>query len=120
MNIKIVSPIFGFEDITEVQFEEIDEFFVKIESGDFSFTLIDPTKLREYDFEIPTYYKELLKITSNEHVAVYNIVIVSSQIEKSTINFAAPIIINTKENLLAQITLDESKFSLSESIASYL
>jgi flagellar assembly factor FliW len=117
---KIVSPIFGFEDITEVKFEEIDEFFVKIEEGDFSFTLINPLKLREYDFKIPEYYKELLKIDSDEDIAVYNIVIVSSQIEKSTINFAAPIIINTKENLLAQITLDETKFSLNESIANYL
>ncbi len=120
MKIKIVSPIFGFENISEVSFEEIDDFFAKIESGDFSFTLINPAKLREYSFEIPKYYKELLKLESDKDVAVYNTVIIHSQMKKSTINFVAPIIINTKENLLAQITLDDTKFGLNESIANYL
>ena len=123
MKIKIVAPIFGFEQINEVVFEEIDDFFSKVESGNFSFTLIDPSKLREYSFDIPPFYKELLKIESAEDTAVYNIVIISSEIEKSKINFAAPIIINTKENLLAQIALDETKykeFGLAESISDYL
>ena len=123
MKVKIVAPIFGFENIDEAQFEEIDDFFSKIESGDVAFTLIDPTKLREYSFDIPPFYKELLKLKSEEDAAVYNIVIISSEMEKSKINFAAPIIINKKENLLAQIALDETKykaFGLAESISDYL
>jgi flagellar assembly factor FliW len=58
-----------------------------------------------------------------EDVKVYNIVIISSDIKKSTINFAAPIVINKKENLLAQIALDESthkEFGIAESIVEYL
>jgi len=123
MKVKIVAPIFGFENIEEVEFEEIDDFFSKVESGDFSFTLIDPSKLREYSFDIPPFYKELLKLEILEDADVYNIVIISSEIEKSKINFAAPVIINKKENLLAQIALDENKykeFGLAESISDYL
>lgn len=123
MKIKIVAPIFGFEKIDEVQLEEIDDFFSKVESGDVAFTLIDPSKLRAYSFEIPPFYKELLKFESAEDIAVYNIVIISSEIEKSKINFAAPIVINTKEKLLVQIALDETKykeFGLAESISDYL
>jgi len=123
MKVKIVAPIFGFEKINEADFEEIDEFFSKIESGDVSFTLIDPVKLREYSFDIPPFYKELLKLESIEDASVYNTVIISSEIEKSRINFAAPIIINKKENLLVQVALDESKykdFGLAEPISDYL
>ncbi|HIP02343.1 MAG TPA: flagellar biosynthesis protein FliW [Campylobacterales bacterium] len=123
MKVKIVAPIFGFENINEVQFENIDDFFSKVESGDVTFTLIDPSKLRAYSFNIPLFYKELLKLESDEDVSVYNIVIISSEIEKSKINFAAPIVINKKEKLLAQIALDETKykeFGLAESISDYL
>ncbi len=123
MKIKIVAPIFGFEKIDEVLFENIDDFFAKIESENISFTLIDPSKLREYSFEIPDFYKEILKIRTMEDIKVYNIVIISSDIKKSTINFAAPIVINKKENLLAQIALDESshkEFGVAESIVDYL
>lgn len=123
MKIKIVGSIFGFENISEVQFEKIDDFFSKVESGDVAFTLIDPAKLRDYSFDIPVFYKELLKLETVEDAAVYNIVIISSEIEKSKINFAAPIVINKKENLLVQIALDETKykdFGLAEPILDYL
>ncbi len=123
MKIKIVAPIFGFENIDEVIFEEVDEFFVKIGSGDVVFTMIDPSKIREYSFDIPIYYKELLKIDKNTDIKVYNIVIISSDIQKSTINFAAPILINKKEKILAQIALDGVKykeFGLNEPISEYL
>ncbi len=123
MKIKIVAPIFGFENIDEVFFEKIDDFFAKVESENISFTLVDPSKLREYSFDIPYFYKELLKIETLKDVKVYNIVIISSDIKKSTINFAAPIVINKKENLLAQIALDESvhkEFGVAESIVGYL
>ncbi len=123
MKIKIVAPIFGFENIDEVVFEEVDEFFVKISSGDVSFTMIDPSKLRMYSFDIPLYYKELLKIDKDKDIKVYNIIIISSDIQKSTVNFAAPIIVNKKEKLLVQIALDGVKykeFGLNEPISEYL
>ena len=123
MKIKVVAPIFGFENIGEVNFLGIDDFFTKIESGDISFTLIDPSKLRDYSFEIPLYYKELLKIDAEDDIKVYNLITVSSDIKKSTVNFAAPIIVNEKESLLAQVALDEvkyKKFGLCEPISEYL
>ncbi|MCH9741290.1 MAG: flagellar assembly protein FliW [Epsilonproteobacteria bacterium] len=123
MKIKLVAPIFGFEKIDEVTFEVIDEFFAKVESDEISFTLIDPAKVREYSFDIPLYYKDLLKLNSAQEASVYNVVVVNSDITKSTINFAAPIIVNKKEQLLAQIALDEIKyqaFGLAEPISDYL
>lgn len=124
MTLKVMAPIFGFETIKEVTFEEVDEFFVKIECDEISFTMIDPSKIRNYSFDIPMYYKELLKLNdAADDAKVYNIMVLRSDLTKSTINFAAPIIINTKEKLLVQVALDEQKyadFGLAESIGTYL
>ncbi len=123
MKIKIAAPIFGFDNIKDVEFEEIDELFSKVENGELAFTLIDPSAVREYSFEIPSYYKELLEIDDESDIKVYNIVLISSDIKKSRINFAAPIIINKKKNILVQVALDESKhpeFGLAEAITDYL
>jgi flagellar assembly factor FliW len=123
MKIKVIASIMGFENIDEVEFNKIDDFFVTIEAEGMSLTLIDPSKLREYSFEIPTYYKELLKLDSEADVLVYNTVILNSDIKKSTINFIAPIIINIKEKLLVQVALDESKYSdfgLAQQIGDYV
>jgi len=123
MKIKIVAPIFGFNHIKDVEFEQIDELFAKIENSELALTLIDPSAIREYSFEIPDYYKDLLEIDDISDISVYNIVLISSDIKKSRINFAAPIIINSKKKILVQVALDESKhpeFGLAESITEYL
>ncbi len=123
MNIKIVSPILGFENVKDVVFTENDDFFSSISGENLSFTLIDPSRIREYSFKISPLYKSLLEIEDGDEVKIYSVVIVNSEIEKSTINFIAPIVINFSKSLLVQITLDSFKypdFKILDPISNYL
>ncbi|RUM65806.1 MAG: flagellar assembly protein FliW [Sulfurospirillum sp.] len=123
MNLKVVSPIFGFEDIKEIEFEKVDDFFSSLSSNDISFTILDPRKVRDYQIEIPSSYEALLDIQDGDEIDFYVIMILQNPIENSFVNFAAPIIINKTKNRLAQVALDEHKYpnyALSESISNYL
>jgi len=123
MKLKIVLPILGFEEIREATLNKIDDFFYELDCGSISFTLINPASIREYDFTISKSQKESLHINSLDDVKVFNIVTIHDPIEESTINFLAPIVINEKDALLAQIALDENRYSeygLKESIKKFL
>ena len=127
MVFDIVSPILGFEDLKKVEFELIDDFFAKIKSLDenkpITFNLIQSPKIREYEFEIPSFYKDLLKIEKNSTLLVYSILIIQDPIKNSTINLLAPLICNVEAKILAQITLDNVKypdFHILEPISKYI
>jgi len=108
MVFQVKSPILGFEHIKRYELKELDQFFVKLQSkdDDTSFTAINPYALRNYEFEIPTYYQELMDINDNSELRVYNIMVVSAPIETSTVNFIAPIVCNMTNMTLSQIVLD--------------
>ena len=124
MSYEIRSEILGFPDTTTVEISEIDELFFTMkdtQNSDISFTLVNPYLLREYSFDIPTDIKVLLEITAESSLSVYNILVIQKPLEKSVINFLAPILINHDNNKLAQIILDPSKhpdFGMAESIKS--
>ncbi len=123
MKIKIASPIFGFEELKDVELEKIDEFFSKLSADELSLTLLNPSLVREYHIDIPSSYETLLDIDEKDEIEFYAVMILQNPIENSYVNFAAPIIVNKSKNLLAQVALDEKKyphFGLSEPIASYL
>lgn len=112
MTLTVASPILGFEHIKSYELKQIDQFFVKLQSKDdeTSFTMINPYALRNYDFEVPTYYEELMQINKNSNLRVYNIMVVSIPLENSTVNFIAPIIINLDNMTLSQVVLDVAKY----------
>jgi len=120
VNFQVVSPILGFDSIKEVTFFTIDDFFSTLQSEGVAFTLINPTLLRSYDVEIPLFHKNLLKIEEGDDIRVYCTVIVHSDITKSIINFAAPMILNHSKNLLVQVALDNADFGMAESISTYI
>lgn len=120
MNFAVVSPILGFDTIKEVTFSEVDDFFSRLDKEGVSFTLVDPNRLREYSFEIPLFYKNALKIEEGDDVRVYCTMIVNSVVEKSMINFAAPMILNRSKSLLAQVALDDKSFGMAEPISDYI
>ena len=125
MSYDVRGQILGFEDTTTVNINEIDElFFTMVDAGneDVSFTLVNPYLLREYSFDVPTDIKVLLEITEKSKISVYNILVVQKPLEKSTINFLAPIIVNHDNNKLAQTVLDPKKhqdFGMAETIESF-
>ncbi len=62
------------------------------------FMLINPFLLREYDFEVPEYFKNLLELEEQNSTLVLNIMIVSTPIETSVVNFIAPLVLTRTNN----------------------
>ncbi len=123
MQFTLQLPMLGFESVTHMELKKIDDIFMRLESVDDgpSFTLINPYALREYSFDIPTSIQAALQITDTTNVLIFNIVILSSTIEDSTINFVAPLIFNTDNQSMAQIIIDSRPdFAIAESIRNYL
>ena len=123
MELKVASPILGFENMTHYILKQIDDFFYTLENGDISFTLIDPSKVRDYTFDLPAVYAQKLEVDRETQLKTLAIVVLQNPIEESVINFLAPVVINEEKKLLAQVALDEQKypdFGLAEKIGRYL
>ena len=112
MIFSVKSPILGFEHIKTMELIELDKFFVKLASKDdeTSFTMINPFALRSYEFDIPSYYEELMDIKESSQLRIYNIIVVALPLEKSTVNFVAPIVCNMDNMTLSQVVLDVTKY----------
>ncbi|MBE0492105.1 MAG: flagellar assembly protein FliW [Sulfurospirillum sp.] len=125
MQFQLKSPIPGFDNIKIVKLEKIDDFFTRLISCDdnTSFMLINPFLLRTYDFEVPEYFKNILDLEEDTKTLVYNIMIIATPIESSTINFIAPFMFNIDKKIAAQVLLDTNKytnFGIMENISNYL
>ncbi|MBN2815446.1 MAG: flagellar assembly protein FliW [Campylobacterales bacterium] len=125
MAYSVKGQILGFEDTKEVQINAIDELFstmIDINNENITFTLVAPYLLREYAFDLPLDIKALLEINQESKISVYNILVIQKPLEKSTINFLAPIVINHDNNSLAQAVLEPNKhpdFGMAETIESF-
>lgn len=123
MQFDLKLPLLGFESVSSMELQKIDDIFMRLESvgNGPSFTLINPYALREYAFDIPSTLQALMEIDEKSNILIYNIVILTSPIENSTINFVAPLIFNTDNGAMAQIIIDNrSDFSIAEPIKNYL
>jgi flagellar assembly factor FliW len=125
MVFRVVSPIPGFAHIQSMELTKIDDFFMRLKSLDdeTSFTLANPFMLREYTYDLPQYYKDLLEISQDSAVLSLVIMIVSTPIESSTLNFIAPLIFNVDNKTMAQVLLDQEKhpdYGLMEPISNFL
>jgi len=125
MSYKVIGEILGFKDTKEVKIDAIDDLFSKmtdVNNENISFILVNPYLFREYSFDVPLDIKNALDITNESKVSVYNILLVQKPIEKSTINFLAPIIINHDNSTFTQIVLDPKQhpdFGMAERIESF-
>ncbi|MFK5881818.1 MAG: flagellar assembly protein FliW [Sulfurospirillum sp.] len=125
MTFSVKAPILGFEHIKNLELEKIDDFFFKLKSCEDGtvFMLINPFMIRDYDFIVPEFYKNLLELNENSKPLVYNIMIISTPIEISVINFIAPLVFNVEKSYVAQIILDSSKYKeygIAEKISDYM
>ncbi len=128
MEFEVKSPILGFENISRMKLEKIDDIFMRLDnaSGDLpSFTLVNPFALCEYSFEIPTAIQVLLDIDGEKtkNILIANIMVVYKEIKDSTINFLAPIVFNFDNKTMAQVVLDMMKYpqyGISEPISKFL
>jgi flagellar assembly factor FliW len=123
MQFDLKLPILGFETVSKMELHKIDDIFLRLESiGEGpSFTLVNPFVLREYAFDIPSSLQALLGIVPESNLLIYNIMILQTPIENSTINFVAPLIFNTDNQTMAQIIVDNrADFGIAEPIKKYL
>lgn len=123
MQFALKLPLLGFESVKRMELKKIDDIFMRLESvGEGpSFTLVNPFVLREYSFDIPSSLQALMEINPESNLLIYNIMIIQSPIENSTVNFVAPIIFNTDNQTMAQIIIDNrNDFSIAEPIKNYL
>ena len=126
MTFTVKLPILGFEHITTLVLNQIDDFFMRLydEDSDTTFTLINPFAIREYTFDIPLVTRALLDIKNEDQaLLIFNIVIVQTPLENSTINFIAPLLFNTKNKTMAQVILDSHEypnFDIADKISKYL
>ncbi|MEA2098753.1 MAG: flagellar assembly protein FliW [Campylobacterota bacterium] len=125
MSYEIKGHLLGFESMTHIELNEVDELFwtmMDADNKDISFTIINPYKLREYSFDLPSDMKVLLDIHTESNVHVYNIVMIQKPLENSTVNFLAPIVVNMDNNTVAQIILNQKRhpdFGFNETIKSF-
>ena len=124
MKFDISVPLLGFENVTQVELQKIDDVFMKMQSTTdehISFTLINPFVLREYDFEVSQSIQDKLEATEDSNLLILNIVLIQTPIEDSIVNFIGPLIFNTDNNKAAQTILpDSSKYGVAEKISSFL
>ncbi|MCE3038750.1 flagellar assembly protein FliW [Helicobacter anatolicus] len=125
MRYDLKSPILGFEHITEVEFEKIDDLFAKISNKkeQFEIFLVNPYMLREYSFEIPNYISLLLELNAQSGVEVYCAMVLQKNREDSMVNFLAPIVFNTQNAKAGQVVLsmlDYPDFNLSAPLSLFV
>ena len=120
-------PILGFDGIETYRLEKIDDFFYSLKNaeGDTpTFTLIHPAAVREdYAFDLPAAAAEKLALTDEKDALVLNIMTLDTPLEKSHINFIAPLVFNTKNRTMAQVVLDAFQYpdyGVAEPLAQYL
>lgn len=127
MTYEVKSPILGFENITKVALQPIDEAFYKLDAldGNMQLILINPyTILKEYNFTIPTALQLMLEIEEGkDKVEVYCVLVVQSPIEESQVSLLSPIVINPNKNYIAQVPLsikDYPNFGVTKPIKEFL
>jgi flagellar assembly factor FliW len=125
MSYEVKGEILGFDKTKKVEINEIDSLFYTMideENRNISFTLVNPFLLRDYTIDIPLETKTLLDIDDTTQIGVYNTLIIQKPLEKSLINFLAPIIVNFDKKLLAQVILDPRKhpdYGMAEKIETF-
>ncbi len=127
MQFELKVPLLGFESIKHMQLTKIDDIFMQLENcddeGKPSFTLINPFILKPYEIEIPEAVQKLLEINENSNILIFNIVVIHTPLENSTINFVAPLIFNTDNQTMAQTILDGKacmEHGMAEPISSFM
>ncbi len=121
-NIYLEIKIFGFEEYSKYELREIEEndnlyLLQSLDKEEIGFIVLDPfTIYKDYEFIINENDKNILKLKSFEETLVLNIVTVGKDVENTTVNLKAPIIINISTRIGKQIILQDEKYNINESI----
>ena len=124
---KVKTPLLGFEQVTEMKFEQIDDLFVQLSSVGIekpvNFILINPYMLRDYKVKLTQYIHDELEVEEDSQILIYNIMVSKMPIDESTVNFIAPVLFNIQKRIMIQVILDSNAYpdyGLQEKIAGYI
>lgn len=110
MQFELKLPLLGFESVKNMTLTKIDDIFMQLENssdeGKPSFTLINPFVLKAYEIDIPEATQSLLEIKEDSNILIFNVVVIQTPLDHSTVNFVAPFIFNTDNQTMVQIILD--------------
>lgn len=112
--ISFPSGIIGFESITKYALicplgEGVFPMWLQsVEGPDPCFVIYDPMEIYpDYKFEISDEEQHLLKIGKDTPYRCFTVAIVPDNYRETTINLRCPIVINTEDNIAAQVILTE-------------
>ncbi len=113
----------GFERFVLIDQEESRPFcwLQSVDTPELAFVLVSPAVFFS-DYRVSVNAKEVadIKVERPEDVAVYVVVTVPEEVNQMTANLQGPILINSKENLLKQLVLTDSAYSVQHSIVRQL
>lgn len=107
---KVVLPILGFENVSSLEIEKVDEFFSFLKlDAETKLSVVNMNILNKvsFDFEIDQAALDKLKIKSKDDFETYFIIVSQQPLENSIINLVSPIFINEKEKLIGQYVTNE-------------
>lgn len=114
--ITFPNGIIGFEDthrytlISPLGDETFPMWLQSVEGKTPCFVVYDPMQIySDYSFEITDEEQQLLKIEDAQYRCLA-VAIVPDDYKKTTINLRCPIVINTRDNVAAQVVLEDYEF----------
>ena len=116
--ISFKSGLPGFENLEEfilLPLADESPFIImqSVKNPDVAFVTVEPGNLiSDYEFEISDKVEKSLKIESVSSLLILNIITLKDNIENSTANLSAPIVINLEENLGRQVILDDQRYNV--------
>ena len=100
-----------------IQIEESPFTVLQAADKDLYFVMIDPFSFfADYEFTLPEYVIQQLKIEHREQVACYSIVVLRDQLRDSTANMAAPVVLNTANRKGLQVVLENTPYSVRQPV----
>jgi flagellar assembly factor FliW len=84
-----------------------------VKNGSLAFAVVNPFMVKpDYDVELSDEDISNLRIEREEDVLVYSIVVVPEDLTKISMNLKAPLILNGREKIGAQVILDTDRYNV--------
>ncbi len=112
----------GFEKETQFVILELFEgtlfkVLQSVQESYVAFIMCDPWMFEaDYEFDLKESIIDELQIHSSEDLDIYNILTISKDMSKSTINLLAPIIVHQKQNMGMQVVLEGTKYTTKHAV----
>ncbi len=112
--IEFPNGIIGFEDtkryalLSPLGDEQFPMWLQSVDGKEPCFVVYDPMQIYpEYKFAISDEEQELIKVDAETPYRCLTVAIVPDDYRKTTINLRCPIVMNTRDNIAAQVILTE-------------